>query len=150
MRDEIMKLKQLLESKKFNVDFKEDTYMGEEVYVLDANKGKIIKTRMSFVFVHIKNVSPEELKAYVKNIASNTFIVYICYVDELYDKLFVDGTTDLKYIYMSDDRDNFSIAVDEYIYVDEKNEKNMYEKDFHIAESKYVNMLLDILKEKYL
>lgn len=40
MRDEIMKLKQLLESKKFNVDFKEDTYMGEEVYVLDANKEK--------------------------------------------------------------------------------------------------------------
>lgn len=80
-------------------------------------KKKIIKTRMSFVFVYIKNVSPEELKAYVKNIASNTFIVYICYVDELYDKLFVDGTTDLKYIYMSDDRDNFSIAVDEYIYM---------------------------------
>lgn len=52
--------------------------------------------------------------------------------------------------YMSDDRDNFSIAVDEYIYIDEKNEKIMYEKDFHIAESKYVNILLDVLKEKYL
>ena len=36
------------------------------------------------------------------------------------------------------------------VYIDEKNEKIMYEKDFHIAESKYVNMLLDIFKEKYL
>ncbi len=36
------------------------------------------------------------------------------------------------------------------VYIDEKNEKIMYEKDFHIAESKYVNMLLDILKEEYL
>lgn len=36
------------------------------------------------------------------------------------------------------------------VYIDEKNEKIMYEKDFHIAKSKYVNMLLDVLKEKYL
>lgn len=149
MQDSINQVRQMLEEKKFKVELLEDEFAGKDLIMLKASKGKIIPNKLTFIFLEMENMSPEKLAEHVQEINKDTFLIYICYIDGVYDDLFVEDTKDLKYISIGQNKRFGDMIVNEYIYVDKKQKEVLYEKDFHISGSKYVEKAVDILKAYY-